>query len=451
MKVAVIGAGLAGLITAYRLLQNEIDVHLYEAHNRPGGRVFTVKSGGRISELGGYSITDGGEASHLRRLIEEFKFELETTSLRLDYSYFDGKNLIPVQDLLKNRHFEPKVLWDQLTYLAKNSQNMGEVLNSLFPGEQTIRDALSVRLAAYEGANIEQLSSQYVGTLYHMLLGGVSSVHPSNGQEEAAISLSRIQGGNALLPEKIAESLDQRIHLNKPLAKIAKQSKQSYLLTFQDGEEVEAENVVLAIPCPAYKTILFADQTIPADKLRAIENITYGTNSKIVVPLSHCNPETRTLINDHVICFFDAQQGLLTLYYTGTSGAFSENSIAQSLANEKELIALHDCNSALPLPPPDYARDSSFSSYHGPVGYSWTNDPYIGGSYSCIAPGQEKLMTETKEEMGELVRALFAPIDQTLFFAGEHTSTLFDAGGTMEAACESGERTARILLKTLNS
>lgn len=47
----------------------------------------------------------------------------------------------------------------------------------------------------------------------------------------------------------------------------------------------------------------------------------------------------------------------------------------------------------------------------------------------------------------EIVKPLFAPIDDRIYFAGEHASILFDVPGTMEAACESGERAARLILK----
>ena len=41
-KVIVIGAGLAGLTTAYRLQAQGIDVEVYEARSRLGGRILTV-------------------------------------------------------------------------------------------------------------------------------------------------------------------------------------------------------------------------------------------------------------------------------------------------------------------------------------------------------------------------------------------------------------------------
>ena len=89
-KVVVVGAGLAGLTTAYRLQQNGADVEVYEARNRVGGRVLSVNINGAIGELGGQSITDGGEAKTMRRLIDEFGLELEDGLVSLNQSYWDN-------------------------------------------------------------------------------------------------------------------------------------------------------------------------------------------------------------------------------------------------------------------------------------------------------------------------------------------------------------------------
>ncbi len=95
------------------------------------------------------------------------------------------------------------------------------------------------------------------------------------------------------------------------------------------------------------------------------------------------------------------------------------------------------------------ALDVPFFSYSSPIAYSWPNDIYAKGSYSYVASGQESLMTELEEVDGETVKSLFSPIDGRLFFAGEHASILLDVAGTMEAACESGERAARMVLRRL--
>ena len=55
------------------------------------------------------------------------------------------------------------------------------------------------------------------------------------------------------------------------------------------------------------------------------------------------------------------------------------------------------------------------------------------------------MLTATHQEGGQTVKSLFAPINGTLYFAGEQASILMDVAGTMEAACESGERVARMV------
>ncbi len=43
-RVAIVGAGLAGLHAAYRLLQAGVRAQVYEASTRVGGRMFTARS-----------------------------------------------------------------------------------------------------------------------------------------------------------------------------------------------------------------------------------------------------------------------------------------------------------------------------------------------------------------------------------------------------------------------
>ncbi|PYT52207.1 MAG: hypothetical protein DMG46_27530 [Acidobacteria bacterium] len=60
-KVIVVGAGLAGLIAAFELMQSGHDVTLLEARMRPGGRIHTMRdqfSDGLYAEAGAYDFTD---------------------------------------------------------------------------------------------------------------------------------------------------------------------------------------------------------------------------------------------------------------------------------------------------------------------------------------------------------------------------------------------------------
>jgi monoamine oxidase len=67
--------------------------------------------------------------------------------------------------------------------------------------------------------------------------------------------------------------------------------------------------------------------------------------------------------------------------------------------------------------------------------YNWAQDPYVLGAYSYIPPNGL-----------DLPKLLGAPVDDTLFFAGEATAT--DAQmGTVFSAFDSGERAAREVLR----
>jgi protoporphyrinogen/coproporphyrinogen III oxidase len=50
--VAVVGAGLAGLTAAFRLQQQGFDVTVFESRDRVGGRVWTIRKGDFIMDLG---------------------------------------------------------------------------------------------------------------------------------------------------------------------------------------------------------------------------------------------------------------------------------------------------------------------------------------------------------------------------------------------------------------
>jgi monoamine oxidase len=445
--VVVIGAGIAGLTTAYRLQQKGFDVHVYDAKNRVGGRIFTAVIGGHTAELGGQNITDGGKAENILRLIDEFGLELTENRVNLDYSYFDGEKLIP-RRLYKGK-FNPENLQSTLAEIAQKSENMQDVFDAFFEDKGPLYKSLSVRLAAYEGASIEKLSPLYTKTLYHMLLGGLCSAHQSTDEEKNYADLVSIKGGNALLPEILARSLEKKVHLNMPLVAVSKALDGSYDLLFQNDQKAKADIVVLAIPCSVYSMITFGKNLIPEERLEAIKNVQYGTNAKLLIPFSQECLKEETFINDRCGCFFGLSRNILTLYYIGESGRFSSETVLKAYQQERPMLEMGFGDQCPSLMAPAFGRDELLASYEGPVGYSWPNDPYIKGTYSYIAPGQEMLLAATHHDNEEIVKTLFAPIDRSLYFAGEHASILMDVPGTLEAACESGERIARMIVNSL--
>ncbi len=449
-KVVVIGGGIAGLTTAYRLHKEGMNVELYEARNRVGGRIFTAKINSHIAELGGQNITDGGEATNLNHLIDEFGLQRVSSRVNLTLSYFNGMDLISIDQILKNKKYDPNDLKQKLDKLASELPNMKEILGQIVNSQDPLYKILAVRMAAYEGGAIETLSPLYTETLFHMLLGGICSAHQGNEEADAYVDLVTIEGGNSVLPQKIGELLGPKLHLNMPLVKITKNENASYQLTFQNDIKVEADILVLAIPCPIFEHIIFEEGIIPDSKLEAIRKVKYGANAKIMVPFTTAPLAKSGVVSDEIISFFDRTQQILTVYYTGKTSLFSPESISSSYIQARSMIE-HGFENCPSFTTPMYAKDEANLSYDEPIGYSWPNDPYAKGTYSYIASGQEHVLTATVEENGEIFRTLFAPLHQNLYFAGEHASTLFDVPGTMEAACESGERIARIIRKTIRS
>lgn len=446
--VVVIGAGLAGLTTAYRLQQQGMDVQIYEARGRAGGRVLSAQVGGTIKELGGQNINDGGASENILKLIDEFKLELQVDEFTLRQFYYDDGKLISVEQLLHNQHFDPESLHNQLTTLAKKASNMRDLLRALFNENDPLFKILAVKLAAYEGGSIDKLSaSGGLETLYHMLLGGWSTVRPGNSEGTVQTTLFSIKGGNQLLTEKMAGALGKRLHLKAPLLSVAKDKDHSFVLTFKNNQTVKADILVLAIPCTVYKDITFDHAVIPKGKLAEITSIQYGTNAKVIVPLLKNTSNRTILFSDHAAGVIQNDSNNFTLYYVDSTGIFSPSTLSAVYKQERPMMESSLGDLCPPFRAPVYARDESFASYEGTVGYSWHNDPYARGSYSFVAAGQEALFTDLSAALGEEVKMLFAPIDGNLYFAGEHASILLDIGGTMEAACESGERTARMVLK----
>lgn len=300
-------------------------------------------------------------------------------------------------------------------------------------------------LSFYEGAAIEQLSPFYAITLYYMLLGGLASAH-----QESQIIHKSVQGGNRLLAEKIAKTLGDRLHLNSPLTAVSKREDGSYSLAFQNKQKEIADILILAIPCSVYTDIAFETTVLPIERLEAIKNVQYGTNAKILIPFLKNDLKRTGLLNNRCISFFDPNHQVLILFYIGEASKFSKDTIAETYDKDRSMLEIgyeDFCTNLNPV----LAKDESFGTYEGPVGYSWPKDPYAKGSYSYIAPGQEAILTAVQEERGEVVKTLFAPIDQKIYFAGEHASILSKVPGTMEAACESGERVARMIFNTLQT
>jgi monoamine oxidase len=441
--VVVIGAGLSGLTLAYRLLQKGIDVHVYEARQRVGGRLLTVKLNGVTVELGGQNLLDGGRAENIQRLIAELQLTTKRGKTRSRFHYYDGTGLINIDKVKHLSHLisERNRLRRFLKNIAEQSQNMSQVLHYLFASYPELYKLFAIRLMGYEGVSVERLSPYYVKTLESMLLNFESL----QKKEESYFEYMVIQEGSAQLAEKLRQRLGYRINLGLPLKALFKTPKNSYQLIFGNGQVVEADRVVLALPCSVYQDIDFGSDEVLQSRLSHIKAVAYGEQSKILVPINNSGNLYGIYANDRFVTFSMATPHIVTMYYINHHTSFLPETVQNVFKRDQPFLELIYQDRAVSQLQAVYARCEHFVSYDEAVGYNWFCDPYSRGSYSCIEAGQEGTFTNVTDYRGEKVKNLFSPIDDRLFFVGEHTSILMDAIGTMEAAVEAGERTARIM------
>ena len=93
-KILIIGAGLSGLLTAYRLKNKGFIVEIVEARNRVGGRIHTVSSDFTTVEMGATWFNDVHE--NVKRILNEFHLPYFEQFIK-GTSYFEPFSQAPAQ------------------------------------------------------------------------------------------------------------------------------------------------------------------------------------------------------------------------------------------------------------------------------------------------------------------------------------------------------------------
>jgi monoamine oxidase len=140
---------------------------------------------------------------------------------------------------------------------------------------------------------------------------------------------------------------------------------------------------------------------------------------------------------------------VMTLYYAGNKAITNnQDSLTQMLSRDTVALRLAfprlRLSGKLKVVAP---KDEQFVKYSQPVGYAWATEPYTKGGYSAFSPESYDVMHQTSTYLGERALKLFVPIDDEIFFAGEHTD--FENSATMQGAVKSGERAAMQIISHL--
>ncbi len=436
-KIIVIGAGLAGLTAAYRLMQKGLDVELYEARSRVGGRVQSVfiknlTAQYSIGELGGQNIADGGEAKYIHQLIKELHLSVEDFEIHFDPLFYDGAQYFHIQSLLNPLDIDA-------TLLEKPYQSMQEVLDAVFVNDPILKRFFEFELSAYEGSPPALLAlHRNLDTLKNLMKRGCptneSTVH------HKTVQMQSIKGGNALLPLKLADYIGDRLHLNKILTHIERANNR-VALTFKDHEIKLCDKLILALPVSIYHDISFSDNLIAKKQLDLIKKIQTGRTAKILAPIQLQNRDYSVIFTDNLVGFLNADKQIINIHFANDNG---KNAFTKTFTQDLSILIAQNDRIKVNNTPPILAADKQFDYYESSVAKSWVDDSYAKGSYSNYGIASGDHFQKITSYKNTPIKEIFYPIQDQIFFIGEHTTVLPEIG-TLEAAVESGERLVHML------
>lgn len=404
-RIAVVGAGLAGLAAATQLLKAGHDVTVYEARDRVGGRVWsetiTAEGSDHVIERGAEFVLNGYSA--LRDYCTQYGLELVDTGM----SYYIRRPA----DL-------PEVTTDDMAALGKKAadaaasgkgaRSVADVLDSI-GATGPAREALESRIEISTAVRIDQVTAEE--TLDH-----VASFEPGPSW--------RIGGGNQSLPNAMAAALGSRIRLGTKVEAIAQADEKVIVNTGSQTEIYDYAVVALPFGVLNYSTSIGID--LPDWKRDAMSRVVQGNAAKLHLALEKA-PETSAVMS------------VSDRFWTWTANALGgevppvlncfggELGHLQTLGVDKDgkewERRVRELRSDLPIAPGEA------------IVTAWPFDPLAHGAYTAHAPGFSH----------EDAQALAAPHGR-LFFAGEYIDLEYT--GLMEGALRSGNRAAQTIMET---
>lgn len=449
--VVVVGAGMAGLVCAYRLSQAGVEVRLLEAQQRTGGRVWSLPGrfpAGQVCELGGELIDSDHLTMH--RLCAELglaldDFDDDDPALARDVWFFDGRRVPDAEVVEAFRPIAARIdaVWARLPGEAVSYRQPRD------PDERAVAEGIDRQsIAAWlDGAGAEGWFRELLDVGYTTEYGleidrqsawNLLMLIDSNPDPFRIFGASderyHVRGGNDRVPAALAERLGERVETGVRLESLRRAPDGRYRLAVEGGgahREIAAERVVVTLPFTLLREVEI-DLPLPAVKRRAIAELGYGTNAKLMVGFAERLWRTEGGSNGSVLTDLPFQLawestrlqpgagGILVAYGGGRHGV----EMGEGTAEEQTVRFAAQLDRVFPGVA---ALRTDQVRFHWPS-FAWTK-----GSYACYLPGQ---WTAFGGAEGEAVG--------NLHFAGEHTSADFQ--GFMEGAAESGERAAREVL-----
>lgn len=450
-NVAVVGAGLAGLAAATELARRGIAARVFEADNRVGGRVHSVRGvfPGQVAELGGEFI---GTSHHVMLgYARMLGLTLENAAMFPGARYFDfgGQRYSEAQMVEEFSGFAASMRQD-LGMLGTPTADRFTEAESLYDymslddylqlhgAGGTLRKLIGAAYATEYGTGIDQTSA----------LSFLRFAHADKRSKFTAFGMQadthlHVVEGNDRIATGLAERLPVPPTLGHRLVAMHKRANGQIRLTFDvGGRRVQSDHdaVVMTLPFTVLRRIhLDSSLGLPAWKRFAINSAVAGDNSKLMVGFQQSfwyirhglngsgysdRPGLQATWETNAIKG-GADGGVLTRYLGGEVARTQDDRQLQSEANR----FLGDLETVLPGALRAARRDGDGRLVA--AGANWSANPLSKGSYASTRPGY--FTTSAHHEA--------KPIGN-LMFAGDHTSSFYEWQGFMEGAALSGLRAA---------
>lgn len=465
--VAIIGGGVSGLLTGWRLANAGIGCEVFEASGRFGGRMNTLRDftpEGQFAELGGEFLAPGHAA--LITLCRELGVDLQ----RLDIDGAPAADIFDVGGVrLGEDLIDPvKGTGAFVPVAVRIAADQAALLDAQGGWTQRARDLDALPLSRYLASLSGSTESWVINLLalaYHSEFGipidRQSSLNlvdaigtdtaSSFAQFGTGSGLLRIANGSSRLPEALAERLMSSplaerasLHLRHVLSSITRDGG-GFRLTFEHEGKLPVvrtfKRVVLTLPFTRLREVKgLGGLGLPADKMTVINEQGYGANAKLAVGTSS-RPWTRKLPDLHapMTASLYSDRGFQRVWESSIgqpgAGGVLTNYLAGASARSEEAAVLATLERGLRALSPDIA---AALTPRVRASFFWPNHPHTRGSYSGALAGQYTGFREiaARPELGG-----------ALIFAGEHAS--IEWPGSMNGAVDAGERAARELIRAV--
>ena len=439
-KIVVVGAGIAGLNAAYQLKKLGLNATVYEAGNRTGGRMYTIKNyfGNNITtDIGGEFVdTTHEEIILLTKELELDFYDLRAEKLTNKTFFFGGRSYSEAE---LGEALKPFV-----AQMEKDIRSLPAIKNYTTAAAFQKLDQLSI--AGY----LKTLG--ITGWLYDFIYVVLTREYGMEASEQSALNflimfdvpettdtnyelfgaeheVFKIKGGSQHLTDALAATLKATIRLQHQLESIT-QNKNGTSLIFNNKEKkitVQADYVVMTLPFSILRKIPF-NAAMPEQKRKCIDELGYGNSCKFIMGFKEkvwrtAGKQGYTFTDKTFGCGWDSSQ--VQSDKEGGFTVFGGGQFAEEINAQKQEKLSTNFVKALDTIYPGAAKGYTGKN----IKFCWAKSPVAKAGYSSFKTGQWSTLAGWEA----------VPVGN-IHFAGEHTSLEFQ--GYMNGAALTGKMAA---------